>query len=451
VLSAVVAVIVGFALGWGANKLLGLLEDVTCQIGLTLLVPYASCVLAEELHGCGVLAVLTTARSWPSTHGRPAQQLAPAAGGGVEGVVQLQADQPEGDTGDEGVDDVPDGVSGRPGHHVVGVGARCSARPGTRCWRCAASPVPTRKGVDRVLRHLDVRSLRWARAGAVVRISACQAPRRRDDPSGRPWGTGRPTVAAAPREPQAVIMTRNVVISGAGTGIGLATARMFADHGDRVLLLGRRADVLREARVPGALTYAADVADVASLRGVTRFVADEMGAVDVLIHSAGGSGQLEPRQEREDPLEAVADDWTTAFRLNTLTAVLLTEALRSRLAEPGGRVLFLSSIAAYRGSGRGAYAAAKAALHPYAHALARELGPHGITVNVVAPGYVEDTAFFGDTMDDARRERLVAETLDKRPGTPGDVAATLHWLASPAAAHITSQIIQVNGGAERGH
>ncbi|GGV62072.1 MULTISPECIES: SDR family NAD(P)-dependent oxidoreductase [Streptomyces] len=236
-------------------------------------------------------------------------------------------------------------------------------------------------------------------------------------------------------------MTRNVVISGAGTGIGLATARMFAAHGDRVLLLGRRADVLREARVPGALTYAADVADVASLRGVTRFVADEMGAVDVLIHSAGGSGQLEPRPEREDPLEAVADDWTTAFRLNTLTAVLLTEALRSRLAEPGGRVLFLSSIAAYRGSGRSSYA----------HALARELGPHGITVNVVAPGYVEDTAFFGDTMDDARRERLVAETLDKRAGTPGDVAATLHWLASPAAAHITSQIIQVNGGAERGH
>ncbi|MFJ2731895.1 MULTISPECIES: SDR family oxidoreductase [unclassified Streptomyces] len=246
-------------------------------------------------------------------------------------------------------------------------------------------------------------------------------------------------------------MSRNVVISGGGTGIGLAAALTFATGGDRVLLLGRRGEVLHGAGVPGALTFAADVGDVAGARSVARFVADELGAVDVLIHSAGGSGRLEPRVEREDPLELVADNWMVNFRINTLTAVLLTEALKERLAEPGGRVLFLSSIAAYRGSGSGAYAASKAALHPYAHDLARQLGPRGITVNLVAPGYVEDTDFFGDSMDDARRERLVAETSTGRAGTPGDIAATLHWLASPSAAHITSQIIQVNGGAERGH
>ncbi|MYX42594.1 SDR family oxidoreductase [Streptomyces sp. SID89] len=246
-------------------------------------------------------------------------------------------------------------------------------------------------------------------------------------------------------------MTRNVVISGGGTGIGLAAAQAFAADGDRVLLLGRREEVLRKADVPGALTFAADVADVAGVRRAARFVADELGAVDVLIHAAGGTGQLEPRVERDDPLELVADNWSVNFRLNTLTAVLLTEALKDRLAEPGGRVLFLSSIAAYRGSGTGAYAASKAALHPYAHDLARQLGPRGITVNVVAPGYIEDTEFFGDAMDEARRERLIAETADGRAGTPGDVAATLHWLASPAAGHVTSQIVQVNGGAERGH
>ncbi|MFS4103903.1 SDR family NAD(P)-dependent oxidoreductase [Streptomyces sp. PD-S100-1] len=246
-------------------------------------------------------------------------------------------------------------------------------------------------------------------------------------------------------------MTRNVVISGGGTGIGLAAAQAFAADGDRVLLLGRREEVLRKADVPGALTFAADVADVAGVRRAARFVADELGAVDVLIHAAGGTGQLEPRVERDDPLDLVADNWSVNFRLNTLTAVLLTEALKDRLAEPGGRVLFLSSIAAYRGSGTGAYAASKAALHPYAHDLARQLGPRGITVNVVAPGYIEDTEFFGDAMDEARRERLIAETADGRAGTPGDVAATLHWLASPAAGHVTSQIVQVNGGAERGH
>ncbi|MDO0915657.1 SDR family oxidoreductase [Streptomyces sp. DT2A-34] len=246
-------------------------------------------------------------------------------------------------------------------------------------------------------------------------------------------------------------MARNVVISGGGTGIGLAAAQLFAADGDQVLLLGRRAEVLEQAGVPGALTYAADLSKPRGVRGVERFVASEFGTVDVLIHSAGGAGYLEPTVDSDEPLDVVLHNWTLNFGLNTLTAALLTEALKDRLADPGGRVLFLSSIAAFRGSGSGAYAASKAALHPYAHDLARQLGPRGITVNVVAPGYVEDTDFFGDTMDQERHERLVAETSTGRAATPGDVAATLHWLASHAAGHITSQIIQVNGGAERGH
>ncbi|MFF3941225.1 SDR family NAD(P)-dependent oxidoreductase [Streptomyces phaeofaciens] len=246
-------------------------------------------------------------------------------------------------------------------------------------------------------------------------------------------------------------MARNVVISGGGTGIGLATAHAFAADGDRVLLLGRRAEVLEKAGVEGALSHAADLGDPAAVRGVARFVAEEFGTVDVLVHGAGGTGQLEPPSDSDDPLDRVAHNWTVNFRGNTLSAALLTEALKDRLASPGGRILFVSSIAAYRGSGSGAYAGAKAALHPYAHDLARELGPRGVTVNVVAPGYVEDTGFFGEAIDPARRERLIGDTSTGRAGTPGDVAATLHWLASPGAGHVTSQIIQVNGGAERGH
>ncbi|GAA3790662.1 SDR family oxidoreductase [Streptomyces coacervatus] len=246
-------------------------------------------------------------------------------------------------------------------------------------------------------------------------------------------------------------MARNVVISGGGTGIGLAAAQVFAADGDRVLLLGRRVEVLEKAGVPGALSYAGDLSDPRAVRGVAGLVEREFGTVDVLIHSAGGAGHLEPGSESEDPLDRVAHNWTVNFRINTLTAALLTEALKDRLATPGGRVLFVSSIAAYRGSGSGAYAGAKAALHPYAHDLARELGPRGITANVVAPGYIEDTEFFGPRIDPARRERLVDDTLNKRAGTPGDVAATLHWLASPGAGHVTSQVVQVNGGAERGH
>ncbi|MEU2777462.1 SDR family oxidoreductase [Streptomyces sp. NPDC007162] len=246
-------------------------------------------------------------------------------------------------------------------------------------------------------------------------------------------------------------MARNIVISGGGTGIGLATAWAFAADGDRVLLLGRRREVLESTGVPGAVVRAADLTETADVRDVARFVAEEFGTVDVLVHSAGGNAAFAADAGSGDPLDVAARVWSGNFRQNTLTAVLLTEALKDRLADPGGRVLFLSSIAAFRGSGTGSYAAAKAALHPYAHDLARELGPRGVTVNVVAPGYIDDTEFFGGPIEEARRQRLVAETSTGRAGTPGDVAATLHWLASPAAGHITSQIVQVNGGAERGH
>ncbi|QKW05979.1 SDR family oxidoreductase [Streptomyces sp. NA04227] len=245
-------------------------------------------------------------------------------------------------------------------------------------------------------------------------------------------------------------MTRNVVISGGGTGIGLAAARAFAADGDRVLLLGRRAKVLEEADVPGALSFVADLGEVAGARAVADFVARELGTVDVLIHSAGGNGGLEPGAESEDALDRVAHDWTVNFRINTLTAALLTEALKDRLASPGGRLLFLSSIASYRGSGSGAYAASKAALHPYAFDLARELGPRGITVNVVSPGFVERTEFFGPEMPEEERASRAARTLTGRAGTPEDIAETLHFLASHAAGHITAQVIQVNGGEERG-
>jgi 3-oxoacyl-[acyl-carrier protein] reductase len=141
--------------------------------------------------------------------------------------------------------------------------------------------------------------------------------------------------------------------------------------------------------------------------------------------------------------------WTANFEANVLTAALLTEALRDLLARDS-RVVLLSSIAALRGSGSGSYAASKAALHPYAADLARSLGPLGATVNVVAPGFIDDTEFFAGRMTDDRRSTLAGQTLNGRAGSPADVAATVFWLASAAAGHITAQIIQVNGGAVPG-
>ncbi|MEV0143794.1 MULTISPECIES: SDR family oxidoreductase [unclassified Nonomuraea] len=239
-------------------------------------------------------------------------------------------------------------------------------------------------------------------------------------------------------------MTRTTVVTGGGTGIGKAVAARFAAHGGRVVIIGRRADTLEKAaREIGGIALPADLSEPAEVERVRAALAERFGAIDVLVNNAGGNVDMHGGSA------GVAERWTSNFRANVLTAVLPTEAFRE-LLNPSGRIVFISSIAAFRGSGGTSYGPMKAALHPYAFDLAAALGPRGITVNVVAPGFIEDTEFFGDTLDDERRATLVAQTHTGRAGTPRDVADTVHWLASPDSGHITAQIIQVNGGAERG-
>ncbi|XVQ06242.1 SDR family NAD(P)-dependent oxidoreductase [Spirillospora sp. CA-255316] len=239
-------------------------------------------------------------------------------------------------------------------------------------------------------------------------------------------------------------MTRTIVVSGGGTGIGKAVAARFAADGDRVVIIGRRGDALEKTAAEiGAAALPADLSEPAEVERVRADLARRFGAIDVLVNNAGGN------IERHGGTGDLAQRWTANFRANVLTSVLPTEALRD-LLNPSGRVVFISSIAAFRGSGGTSYGPMKAALHPYAFDLAAALGPRGITVNVVAPGLIEDTEFFGGTLDDERRAMLVAQTHTGRAGTPQDVAETVHWLASTGGGHVTAQIIQVNGGAERG-
>ncbi len=243
-------------------------------------------------------------------------------------------------------------------------------------------------------------------------------------------------------------MTRNVVVSGGGTGIGHAVARTFALSGDRVTILGRRAEVLADAaerlnKDAGAERVGWLQADLRLPAEVERAVAAlDPGPVDVLVNAAGGV----PTVEGLDGLEAVAADWRAEFDTNVLTAVLLTTALVPRLRRPGGRVVSLSSIAALRGGG-GSYSGAKAALHGWTYGLAADLGAEGITVNLVAPGYVEGTEFFGGPMTPERHRRLVEQTVVGRPGRPEEVAGMVRYLASEEAADVTGQVLQINGGA----
>jgi 3-oxoacyl-[acyl-carrier protein] reductase len=237
--------------------------------------------------------------------------------------------------------------------------------------------------------------------------------------------------------------TRNVVVTGGGTGIGKAVATAFAQEGNAVVITGRRSDVLATAAAEIGANVTAVPFDAADPAQVERALSELPATVDVLVNSAGGNtdiGAPEPVT-----LAELAAAWRANLDSNVLSAILMTAALRPRLAR-GGAVISFSSIAAHR-QGAGSYAAAKAAVEAWNLTLAHDTGAHQITANVIAPGFIDDTEFFRGRMTDQRRQTLIAQTATGRGGTPADIAATVLFLASPGARHITGQVIHVNGGA----
>ena len=244
-------------------------------------------------------------------------------------------------------------------------------------------------------------------------------------------------------------MDRVVVISGGGTGIGRASARVLALAGNHVLIVGRRAEpherAAREIEAetrPGAVSsMTADVSDPDDVAAVAEHVAATHGTIDAVINNAGGSGGGPATSLRE-----VAASWRGAFDQNVLTAVLLTTALAPLLRRPGGRIVLVSSMASRTGGGAGAYGAAKAALNGWVLALTTQYAPEGITANVVAPGYTPDTELFGAGMPQEIHDRIVGRTAAGRPARSEDIAAVIGFLASPEASFVTSQVIEVNGG-----
>lgn len=237
---------------------------------------------------------------------------------------------------------------------------------------------------------------------------------------------------------------REVVVTGGGTGIGYAIAATFVAAGDRVTITGRREQVLKEASARlGAAYLPFDAAGPAAVKDAAGRLPER---VDVLVNNAGGNTNLDRRQS--DDLLDVAEGWLANLNANLLSAVLVTTALMPRFAK-GGRIITIGSIAA-RGTGSGSYGAAKAAVEAWTADLAAQLGPRGITANVVSPGLVLDTEFFRGRLTDEGIRARVENTRNGRPGTPSDVADSVLFLASPGARHLTGQVIHVNGGAYLG-
>lgn len=245
---------------------------------------------------------------------------------------------------------------------------------------------------------------------------------------------------------------RTVVVSGGGTGIGLAAAERFAATGDQVVIIGRRAEVLERAAAeltagapdaPGVRWRSADLTRAAEVAATVGWIAAEVSpTIDVLVNNAGaytgepadGAGL----DDAERAYDAVMDS-------NVRSAFLMTWAALPHLRRPGGRVVNLSSIAAVHGQG-GLYSAAKAAVVGLTHTFAFRLAADGVTVNAVAPGFVPDTEFFGDRLTPEFRDRRLALIPMRRTGTAAEIAAAIVYLASPQASYVTGELHHVNGG-----
>jgi 3-oxoacyl-[acyl-carrier protein] reductase len=241
-----------------------------------------------------------------------------------------------------------------------------------------------------------------------------------------------------------------VVVSGAGTGIGRAVASRLAADGFHVTAVGRRKEPLEQLAGDLGQRVHTVTADVATDTGAAEVAANVASAGRACAGIVAAAGGVSAGDTPGHGLEKVRREWQASFESNVLTSVLLVEAMREAIQRDGGRVVLISSVAALRGGGGGPYAAMKAALHGLAFDLARELGAHGGTANVIAPGFVPDTGFWAGRLTAESRQDRAAQTLLGRAGTPAEIASLIAWLLGPEGGWMTGQVLSPNGGAVLG-
>jgi 3-oxoacyl-[acyl-carrier protein] reductase len=244
---------------------------------------------------------------------------------------------------------------------------------------------------------------------------------------------------------------RVALVTGGGRGIGAATCRRLAQDGAGVAVVDLDAAPAGEVAAGinesgrAALALAVDVADRASVEAAVRRTVDELGRLDILVHCAGIT--------RDNLLFRMSSaDWGAVLETHLTGAFYAAGAAQAPMvAQRYGRMIFLSSTSALGNRGQANYAAAKAGLQGFARTLALELGPFNVTVNAVAPGFIETR------MTRATAERLgieyeqykaqrAAEIPLRRVGQPEDVAAVIAFLASDDAGYVSGQTIYVAGG-----
>lgn len=235
------------------------------------------------------------------------------------------------------------------------------------------------------------------------------------------------------------------LVTGASRGIGAAVARSLADHGAIVVGTAtteagalRIGQMLAGARCPGT-GLVLDVADAASVETAFASLADRGLLPGILVNNAGITRDSLLARMHDEDWDAVIDtDLTSLYR--TCKA-----CVRHLMRRRGGRIVNVTSVVGFAGNaGQVNYAAAKAGIVGFTRALARELGGRSITVNAVAPGFI-DTDMTRD-LGSEQRARMLEQIPLGRLGAPEEIAAAVVFLASPDAAYITGETLHVNGG-----
>lgn len=237
-------------------------------------------------------------------------------------------------------------------------------------------------------------------------------------------------------------MSGVALVTGGSRGIGAATADRLVSAGRRVVIASRSGHAPEGLLVEGSIQM--DVADPASIEAGVARVAQEFGPIEALVANAGITRDtLLMRMTDEDIDQVLTTNLAGSIRLCRAVA-------RGMIRARTGRIVLVSSVVGLMGSaGQVNYAASKAGLVGVARSLARELGSRGITVNVVAPGFVETD--MTAVLDEQRREEILSAIPVGRYARPEEVAATIDFLLGPDAGYITGAVIPVDGGLGMGH
>ena len=244
---------------------------------------------------------------------------------------------------------------------------------------------------------------------------------------------------------------RVAIITGAARGIGAGTARRFADEGAAVAVLDINEEQAQETAqglgASKAVGIGCNVADAASVEAAVGRVVEELGGLHILVNNAGIT--------RDNLLFKMSEeDWDSVMNVHLKGAFLMSKAAQKTFVEQKyGKILNLSSVSANGNRGQANYSAAKAGVQGFTRTLALELGPFGVNVNAIAPGFIA-TEMTDDTarrlkMDVDEFRKLNAEANPvKRVGQPEDIAAAAAFLCSDEASYITGQTLYVDGGAK---